>query len=140
MEGKTLHMSARSKGFLRPIGGPCRDLDLTLAQQIGAADGEVRIPVGYRVWHKGGPSKVDLALARLSHAHNQRFGRGAFCCGSLHTHIGLLQHRGFEPLHEVAKENAVVGHAVDNRHAAAEERGLHEVFYVVAVVIFAPQL
>ena len=31
-------------------------------------DGEVRIPVGYRVCHKGGPSKVDLALALLSHA------------------------------------------------------------------------
>jgi Transposase DDE domain len=34
-------------------------------------DGEVRIPVGYRVWHKGGPSKVDLALALLSHARNR---------------------------------------------------------------------
>jgi hypothetical protein len=34
-------------------------------------DGELRIPVGYRVWHKGGPSKVDLALALLSHARNR---------------------------------------------------------------------
>jgi Transposase DDE domain len=29
-------------------------------------DGHIRIPVGYRVWHKGGPSKVDLALERFS--------------------------------------------------------------------------
>jgi hypothetical protein len=34
-------------------------------------DGEVRIPVGYRVWHKGGPSKVDLALELLSSARNR---------------------------------------------------------------------
>jgi putative transposase len=34
-------------------------------------DGQVRIPVGYRVWHKGGPSKVDLALELLSHARNR---------------------------------------------------------------------
>ena len=34
-------------------------------------DGEVRLPVGYRVWHKGGPSKVDLALELLSHARNR---------------------------------------------------------------------
>jgi putative transposase len=34
-------------------------------------DGAIRIPVGYRVWHKGGPSKVDLALALLSHARNR---------------------------------------------------------------------
>ena len=34
-------------------------------------DGEVRIPVGYRVWHKGGPSKVDLALELLSYARNR---------------------------------------------------------------------
>jgi putative transposase len=34
-------------------------------------DGRVRIPVGYRVWHKGGPSKVDLALELLSYARNR---------------------------------------------------------------------
>ena len=34
-------------------------------------DGQVRIPVGYRVWHKGGPSKVDLALELLSYARNR---------------------------------------------------------------------
>jgi hypothetical protein len=34
-------------------------------------DGESRIPVGYRVWHKDGPSKVDLALALLSHVRNR---------------------------------------------------------------------
>jgi hypothetical protein len=34
-------------------------------------DGDIRIPVGYRVWHKGGPSKVDLALELLSHARNR---------------------------------------------------------------------
>jgi putative transposase len=34
-------------------------------------DGQSRIPVGYRVWHKGGPSKVDLALELLSYARNR---------------------------------------------------------------------
>jgi len=34
-------------------------------------DGQVRIPVGYRVWHKGGPSKVNLALDLLSYARNR---------------------------------------------------------------------
>ena len=34
-------------------------------------DGQVRIPVGYRVWHKGGPSKVALALELLSYARNR---------------------------------------------------------------------
>jgi Transposase DDE domain len=34
-------------------------------------DGEVRLPVGYRVWHKGGPSKVDLALELLSYARHR---------------------------------------------------------------------
>jgi putative transposase len=34
-------------------------------------DGQVRLPVGYRVWHKGGPSKVDLALELLSYARNR---------------------------------------------------------------------
>jgi putative transposase len=34
-------------------------------------DGESRIPVGYRVWQKDGPSKVDLALELLSHARNR---------------------------------------------------------------------
>jgi putative transposase len=34
-------------------------------------DGHVRIPIGYRVWHKGGPSKVDLALELLSYTRNR---------------------------------------------------------------------
>jgi hypothetical protein len=34
-------------------------------------DGHSRIPVGYRIWHKGGPSKVDLGLELLSHARNR---------------------------------------------------------------------
>jgi Transposase DDE domain len=34
-------------------------------------DGHIRIPVGYRVWHKGGLSKVDLALELLSYARNR---------------------------------------------------------------------
>jgi hypothetical protein len=33
--------------------------------------GESRIPAAYRVWHKGGLSKVDLALARLGDARNR---------------------------------------------------------------------
>jgi hypothetical protein len=34
-------------------------------------DGHSRIPVAYRVWTKGGCSKVDLALELLSYARNQ---------------------------------------------------------------------
>jgi hypothetical protein len=41
-------------------------------------DGQVCIPVGYRVWHKGGPSKVDLALELLSYARNRLKGKPHF--------------------------------------------------------------
>jgi putative transposase len=34
-------------------------------------DGQVRIPLGYRVWHKGGASKYTLALELLSYARNR---------------------------------------------------------------------
>jgi putative transposase len=34
-------------------------------------DGQTRLPVAYRVWTKGGRSKVDLALELLSYARNQ---------------------------------------------------------------------
>jgi hypothetical protein len=34
-------------------------------------DGQVRMPVGYRVWHQGGPSKGDWALELLSYARNR---------------------------------------------------------------------
>jgi DDE family transposase len=34
-------------------------------------DGQVRIPLAFRRWHKGGASKFDLALALLSYARNR---------------------------------------------------------------------
>ena len=34
-------------------------------------DGQIRIPIAFRVWQKGGPSKVDLALELVSYARNQ---------------------------------------------------------------------
>jgi hypothetical protein len=34
-------------------------------------DGHRRSPLAFRVWHKGGPSKFDLALELLSHARNR---------------------------------------------------------------------
>src|ERR687888_1096521 len=34
-------------------------------------DGQLRIPLGFRVWKKGGPSKFDLALELLSYARNR---------------------------------------------------------------------
>jgi hypothetical protein len=34
-------------------------------------DGTLRIPLGIRLWHKGGPSKYVLALAWLSYARNR---------------------------------------------------------------------
>lgn len=33
-------------------------------------DGKYRIPLGYRVWKKGGPSKVELGLELMSYARN----------------------------------------------------------------------
>jgi putative transposase len=33
-------------------------------------DGQIRIPIGFRAWKKGGPSKFDLALELLSYARN----------------------------------------------------------------------
>jgi hypothetical protein len=34
-------------------------------------DGHVRVPLAFRVWHKGGPSKYTLALELLSYARNR---------------------------------------------------------------------
>src|SRR5918999_5045791 len=34
-------------------------------------DGQIRIPLGYRVWKKDGPSKFELALELLSYARNR---------------------------------------------------------------------
>lgn len=34
-------------------------------------DGHVRIPLAFRLWQKGGPSKFDLALELLSYARNR---------------------------------------------------------------------
>jgi Transposase DDE domain len=34
-------------------------------------DGQIRIPVAYRVWQKGGPSKIALAIALLSSARHR---------------------------------------------------------------------
>jgi hypothetical protein len=41
-------------------------------------DGRVRIPLGLRLWHKGGPSKVALALELLSYARNRLHCRPAY--------------------------------------------------------------
>src|SRR6516164_9025457 len=41
-------------------------------------DGQVRIPLAFRVWHKGGASKYDLALELLSYARNRLKCKPAF--------------------------------------------------------------
>src|SRR5262249_20109601 len=41
-------------------------------------DGQSRIPLAFRVWHKGGASKYDLALELLSYARNQLKCKPAF--------------------------------------------------------------
>jgi hypothetical protein len=41
-------------------------------------DGQVRLPLAFRVWHKGGASKYDLALELLSYARNRLRGKPAF--------------------------------------------------------------
>jgi hypothetical protein len=40
-------------------------------------DGRVRLPLGIRLWHQGGPSKLALALELLSYARNRLHGRPA---------------------------------------------------------------
>jgi putative transposase len=41
-------------------------------------DGRVRMPLSLRLWHKGGPSKVALALEWLSYARHRLHGRPAY--------------------------------------------------------------
>src|SRR5215510_3991721 len=41
-------------------------------------DGQMRIPLAFRVWHKGGASKYDLALELLSYARNRLRCKPAF--------------------------------------------------------------
>ena len=41
-------------------------------------DGRVRIPLGRRLWHQGGPSKLALALEWLSYARNRLHCRPAY--------------------------------------------------------------
>jgi DDE superfamily endonuclease len=41
-------------------------------------DGSLRVPLGVRLWHKGGPSKYALALAWLSHARHHVHCRPAY--------------------------------------------------------------
>jgi Transposase DDE domain len=41
-------------------------------------DGQLRIPLAFRVWHKGGASKYDLALELLSYARNRLKCKPAF--------------------------------------------------------------
>src|ERR687888_2593194 len=41
-------------------------------------DGRLRIPLGVRLWHKGGPSKYELALELLSYARNRLRCRPAY--------------------------------------------------------------
>jgi hypothetical protein len=41
-------------------------------------DGQVRIPLAFRVWRKGGPSKYDLALDLRSEARHRLQGQPAF--------------------------------------------------------------
>lgn len=38
-------------------------------------NGVVRIPLGVRLWHRGGPSKIALALELLSYVRNHLHGR-----------------------------------------------------------------
>jgi hypothetical protein len=38
---------------------------------LGWTDGQVPIPLAFRLWHKGGPSKFTLALELLSYARNR---------------------------------------------------------------------
>jgi hypothetical protein len=41
-------------------------------------DGSLRVPLGVRLWHKGGPSTYALALELLSHARNRLRCRPAY--------------------------------------------------------------
>jgi hypothetical protein len=45
---------------------------------LGWTDGTLRVPLGLRLWRKGGPSKYELALALLSYARNRLRCRPAY--------------------------------------------------------------
>jgi hypothetical protein len=60
--------------FSRPQGKPVDGFSVVL---LSWTDGRVRIPLGRRLWHQGGPSKLALALERLSDARHRRHGRPA---------------------------------------------------------------
>jgi putative transposase len=55
-------------------------------------DGSIRIPLGIRLWHKGGPSKFALALELLSYARNRLHCRPAYVlCDAWYPSKALLK-------------------------------------------------
>jgi putative transposase len=61
IEGLAWVFSSRER---KPVYGLCLVL-------LVWTDGTLRIPLGMRLWRKGGPSKYELALALLSYARNR---------------------------------------------------------------------
>ena len=73
----------------KPVATAMEDLAWVFSSQQGKpvygcsvvlliwTEGRVRIPRGLRLWHKGGPSQVALALEVLSYARNRRRCRPA---------------------------------------------------------------
>jgi hypothetical protein len=68
MEGLAWVFSTRER---RPVYG----FSLVL---LVWTDGQLRIPLGLRLWHRGGPSKYMLALELLSYARNRLGCRPAY--------------------------------------------------------------
>jgi putative transposase len=68
MEGLAWVFSSQER---RPVYGFSLDL-------LVWTDGTLRIPLGVRLWRKGGPSRYELALELLSYARNRLHCRPAY--------------------------------------------------------------
>jgi hypothetical protein len=68
MEGLAWVFSSQER---RPVSG------FSLVRRVWT-DGRLRIPLGLRLWHRGGPSQYELGLEWLGYARNRRRCRPAY--------------------------------------------------------------
>jgi putative transposase len=79
-------------------------------------DGRLRVPLGVRLWHKGGPSKYGLALEWLSPARHHRRCRPAYVLFDAWDPSKALRKRirdyGWDFVCRLKKKRRFNGHAV----------------------------
>jgi putative transposase len=92
-------------------------------------NGTVRIPLGMRLWHQGGPSKYALALDLLSYARNRRRCRPEYVVfDAWYPSTALLKRirdDGWDVVGRLTKNRRCNGHAVRHhrRHPYGAESG-----------------